>query len=340
VVWNDALTELSYKISSVPTSRARLAKLKRGWTGSSTSFDVPISFTGFMLKRLEPTTLTVAKAAVIAPAPKMNPLAIGLSERQLEGVLAMHSAANFARKHLTESKELWAARYASWSEAYALNPAEYSHRKSVMYGTAAAAFRALTVDTLLMPESRFVDGSNARKTYIAMAAKGYARKRRLKKPAKLERHFRDAQDIAEVLDDQYEPIVTFVDVEQFCHERLSEFAADIVNQELPEEPEPPIDLPGDTVVEETVEEEYDDDLDDLLFGDYEEESLESRVLRSYDSPEIAEAHARANGYDTFSAAVEALGERARHDTELEYTLAGLAAMARADKEVMSDSILA
>jgi len=55
-----------------------------------------------------------------------------------------------------------------------------------------------------------------------------------------------------------------------------------------------------------------------------EEPLEARVLRSYTNLDQAEAHAKANGFTSFSAAVASVGQKARFDPEFEYTAKGLA----------------
>jgi len=341
-VWSDALTEMASKLLSVEVARTRLARLKRSWTKSSLMLDVPIAFHGNMLRKLEEATGTVAKVAIIKPAPKVNTLAVGLNDRALTGVLMVHAASSFARQHLGTSKELWASRYESWSEAYAANPAEYAYEKSVMYGTAASAFRDLTVDTILMVESRFVDGSAPKKSYIFRAAKAYSRKRRLSPPKNFDRTFTSALDIARKLDDQYDAEIRFEDVEEFCFHRMSEFATDLLGKEIPEVPEDPDDL------EEYQEEEYDageaegdyDEMDDLLFGDYEEESLESKVFRTYDSMEIADVFARANGYLDFQDAFAVLGEKARNDPETEYTMKGMAEASAIQKTLEGDAIIA
>jgi len=337
-VWDDAFGELSRTFNSTSVARTRLAKLKRSLTKSSFALDVPIVFTGNILRRMEEPCITYSKKAVIRPAPKMNPLALGLSDRNLTGMMMLHAAADFARKHLTESKEAWASRYDSWAKAYNAVGTEEAHDKAVMYGTAAAAFRALSQETVLMVESRFVDGSAPKKSYLYKAAKAYSRKRRLRLPAKFDRMFATAKDIALALDKQYEPIVSFEEVEQFCFERLSEFAEDLVGKRVPEVPDEPEDLQEGA--EEVAEEFEDDDLDALMFGGMDEQPLEIKVLGSYDDLDQAEKVAKANGYSTFADAVADLREGARYDTETEYTRRGLAALAQVAAEEVSDSILA
>lgn len=334
--WVRAFEILDALIGNARTSLDRMNRLHRSMTQSSQTIQVDVPLTAQAKHAMGPHIVSLLKKMLVRPGPTVA------LPRYVTSISAAVQRGDHARllraigDHLTEYKEQWANRYEDWARTYALS--KTGRAKSVIYGAASSAFRNLKSANLLSPSTRYIDGADVRSSYLYRMASDYARKRRLNKPMVPIKPISGAKEYAEMLDKQYNAPVPFSEVEEFVHARLHMFAEDLAIAVEPlvpdcDDPDGDTDAIPDTEPENTPE--PDDDLDleaellelmgpsvDVRVVTYEQ------VLRSYPDTEDPNRAARVNGYSDLYDAFNQIGEKARWDTETDFTRNYLANKAR------------
>jgi len=326
--WIRAFEHLDSLLKNPQTSVNRLNRLHRSMTDSSATIEVDVALTAKNRKHMAPHIVAILKKVMVSRAPDnklprfVTDLRTAIARGHQQSLVAGLS------EHFNDYRLKWAKRYEDWARVYGL---AHGHRRdSILYGAAAVAFSSLTANHLLSPTSGFIDGSHLRSAYLVKMAHDYARKRKLNKPNLPPYPIASAKQLAEILDNQYAPDVSFKDCEEFARERLEMFAADLaIGAEplVPAEDEPE-EEPDAGPAGSDSDDDFDMDMLDELMGGAEVsfKAPYDRVEASYPPDSDHDAFARANGYDTFYAAWEALGEKARFDPETEFTQKGLAAI--------------
>lgn len=341
-VWVLAHNLLARRLDSPSLAQERLAKLKRSFTGSSVPWGVDLGLSAIARMASRAPVITVCKRALLPAVPVIEGPLVLPTARQMEAVGAYQRAAAFARKHIDETARAWSKRYEAWSRTWAKSETPGRQEKAVRYSALAAAFGAITVDSVLSPTTGYTDTSNPANTYLGRMAKNYARKRRLTMPRLPCTPMASMSEIALLLDNQYNPSVKFADVEKLVRDRLKMFAEDLVQEVEPREGA--VEEPPAVVVR--VKKEVDEEkrrkarelYEFMMSMSYNPDAPKTinDVLKSYQSIDIAERHAVANGYKTFQAAFDALGEKARYDEETDFTRKGMAADRAVEERVSEE----
>lgn len=352
-VWEVAHDKLTLLLRNAQTATKRLGNLKRTYLAHSGDFHTTYVPTGRSLRLARPMTIHVCKEANFGVIPKFEPIAFKGALSGHSSVLDLQRFVSYARDHLDHYARAWATRYEGWAKAYA-NVKE-KPPECIMYGTAAKAFRTVTLSGLLAPEAGYVDMSDPFKCYLWTAAANYCRKRHMKAPELLGKKFASARKMAKYLDREIKPVVLFTATESFASARLANLASDFILEEPNLEPPDPPPAEPITAISAPVkklepapkpaamsEEELEAELEALMSGIPRvalNEVTEENVLRSYPTPELANKYAIANGYVSFHSAYVALKAGARFDEETEYCQRAYSVTASHEASRAGDAIL-
>jgi len=360
-VWVRAFEILDQQLKNPQTTLNRLNRLHRSMTGSSATIEVDVPITTRSKRSLAPHIVAILKKVLVSQAPEVK---LPRYVTDLRSAVARgHQAQLLASlsEHFHDYRLAWAQRYEDWARVYALAG---GHRAdSVKYGAVAIAFRSLTVHTLLSPSSGFIDGANVKSSYLYHMAADYARKRKLSKPVIPTAPVGSASEYAEMLDRQYRAEIPFVDCEEFARSRLEMFASDLaldIEPRTPLDDEPEIkqepagkqheqaisgqlEEPRQEQAQDTVGEgeEFDMDALDALLGGggVSLTATLEQVEATYTGELTPDMAAKANGYNSFREAYEALGEKARFDPETEFTQTAMASLSK-DEDMSLDAGIA
>jgi len=216
--WIRAFEHLDSLLKNPQTSVNRLNRLHRSMTDSSATIEVDVALTAKNRKHMAPHIVAILKKVMVARAPDnklprfVTDLRTAIARGHQQSLVAGLS------EHFNDYRLKWAKRYEDWARVYGL---AHGHRRdSILYGAAAVAFSSLTANHLLSPTSGFIDGSHLRSAYLVKMAHDYARKRKLNKPNLPPYPIASAKQLAEILDNQYAPDVSFKDCEEFARERV------------------------------------------------------------------------------------------------------------------------
>jgi hypothetical protein len=330
--WMRAFEILNHLIQNPRTSLDRMNRLHRSVTQSSQTIEVDTPLTSRARSSLGPHTVGLLKKALIRPGPTVAlPRYITNFKQSVE----RGEHAQLLRSigdHLVEYREKWADRYEDWARVFALS--KVNTEKSVLYGAASRAFRMLKPANIMSKGSQFCDGANMKDSYLHKIATDYARKRRLAKPSLPIKPIGGALEYAEILDKQYNAPTSFKTVVEFVTPKLEMFANDLA---LGIEPEPPVeDHPEDTELSPSkTQEEIDLEamLEELMGDDEDAFAItEDRVEGTYPADINPNEVARLHGYENFSAAYAALGEKARWDTESDWSREVMGKLGKKEEE--------
>jgi hypothetical protein len=349
VVWKSAADILSQTIGEISTAVTRMARLKRTFGRFSTPWGVEGVYSADSSNR--GTFIRLFKDSLLAK-PKFVPVKLyQLTETQHVSLKTVQTLANRVYEHLTVYRKAWSERYDAWAAAWASRASNKSHPKakelSVKYGAAASAFNSVTSAGLMSPDTGYVDLATLPACYLAKAMKNYVKKRRKPEVKTKDKEVHSMADLAQIYDDALKPEVSFVSVELFVRERLKMLADDLKDgsgeptvsggaddMELTETKveasvAPPAAAPSavDTMA-----------LMMKMFASA-PRVTEQKVAATYPTPEMAEEHAKANGYSSFHEAYEKLKEKARFDDASDYTAIGMSAAKNAEPASAGDAIV-
>jgi hypothetical protein len=349
VVWKTAADSLALELGEISTAITRLSRLKRSFGRFSTPWEIEGKFSVDASNR--GIFMSLFKSSLLA-TPKFAPINIErLTEAQHVSVRVVQAVANKVHTHLTEYRNAWKERYEAWAAAWAsrkhINKEALAN--SVKYAGAAIAFKTVTTTGLLSPQTGYVDLATRDDCYLARMMKNYTRKRRKAAVRVKDKIVLSMEDLAAYYDEKLAPEVPFADVEKFARERLKMLADDLQSgaqspnvaggsEPSPEEVKLEAEVPLDN-----DEVEIDWNAPEYAFMYNNDEPLfkitEQTVRATYESSEMAEAHAKANGFASFHEAYEKLKDKARFDDYTDYTRTGLAATGLALPDDDGDAIV-
>jgi len=335
-VWIRAVSILADILGHGSLARERLGKLKRRMTRSSATLESNVRVNHIIVADVYAHAKKLCKAVFYDKTPVLPPL-VGFKDFiSAENVADRRRVLTYTNDHWMKYRRAWADRYEGKSRAYALISGKEGKRQSVLYGTAAKAFRSLTATGLLNASKGFFDEGAGAKHYLYQAALAYVRKRHLDPLAGVPRAIGSSKELAAYLDKMLKPELTFADTEAFCDAKLQLFAADLMGEE---DPSPDVDreLPAQAVAARTI------DLAALTAFMRQPPPVRvtvQTVLSTYADIGQANTFARAAGYESFAAAFKELGEGARYDEESEYIKkANLVIHAEPEAEVFDERVL-
>lgn len=345
-VWIRASHHLAQSLGNTSTAHARMSTLKRSMLNNSATLFVSQNTTSRIREALQMRLKTLVRDVAVGKVPRLAiPIAPSLSTKTVLSTAMRSFMANIA-KHLNTSKVAWATRYSHLAATYGVGKTDELKAKAVKFGTCSTAFSMLTSTSLLAIDDGFIDKTNFMGSYLVHSASNYRRKRGLPKLDPVKFQGITAAEQAVLLDDFYKPQVSFVSVELFCREKLTQFHDDIKDG-MPKSPDdlvdlavaPNLDSDGDVIM--TPPEEPDvpasvttlpADLMAAMSLNFSYKASPDLVMQSYNSEAAANTHAVKNGYSDFYAAFAALGEGARYDIESKYTVDALEAIHKEEKE--------
>lgn len=336
-VWLRAFDYLKTALGNHYKARERMSKLKRTTLANSAPLETAAILTQRARTSMSGSTMRLATLALTGKMP-MNRMSVDarrvMAHQNMDQQAVLYNSVN---QHLHKSKREWSKRYSQMAETYALAQDKQHQTKSVLYGTAAKAFSMVNAYLLTRSADGFIDPQDLNTSYVLSSAKNYIRKRNISQPNFKPLEGLTAQEQALWLDQNIRSKVSFSEIVEFCEKRLMEFYTDIANGIEP--PPPQVDTPpcGESPVFVSPPMPIDTSVLESMFAEFDKpaHNLYQAVLNSYVSENQADAHARANKYGDFLEAFEKLGDRARYDTETQYTQTGVRAAMLAEESLTS-----